>query len=109
MTTQSVEIVTFAYPGRRYDGRGEPVGVGPWVHVLAGANRLAVESGELEPFLMPEREPWGADPDLHVEQYPEARVVIHLAEDPTEDLVEVVALSERVADLLRRADSEVAA
>jgi hypothetical protein len=112
MSTQTVstnadEFESYDYPGRRYDAHGEPIGVGPWVDVLARANRLATEDGQALPFPMPERDPWGGDPDTHVERYPEARVVIRLAEDPTEDTVSVVALSDRVADLLRRAAAEV--
>jgi hypothetical protein len=101
------EVATYRYQGRCYDAEGELTGVGPWSAVLAAANRLAAESGDELPFQMPERSAWGEDPNDSIEVYPEAWVIAHLADDPRDDAVEIVARSERVGDLLRAAHAEV--
>jgi hypothetical protein len=101
------EVATYWYQGRRYDSDGELIGVGPWSKVLAVANRLAAESGDELPFQWPERLAWGDDPNDSIEVYPEAWVIAHLADEPCDDEVEVVARSERVAGLLRAAHAEV--
>lgn len=101
------EMGNFRYPGRCYDD-GELMGVGPWSNVLEAVNRLAAEAGDEAPFQFPERVPWGDDPDDSAELYPEARIIVHLAEDPVDDRVEFVATSDRMNELLRRADAEVA-
>jgi hypothetical protein len=101
------EVATYWYPGRCYDAEGELVGVGPWSKVLAVVNRLAAESAGEAPFQMPERLAWGDDPNDSIEVYPEAWVIAHLADDPCEDQVEVVARTERVGRLLRAAHAEV--
>ena len=102
------ESAIYRYPGRVYDSNGDLIGVGPWSRVLATANRLAVEAGEEAPFQMPDRQPFGDDPNDSVEVYPEAWVVARLADDPRQDVVEVVARSRRVDELLRLADIEIA-
>jgi hypothetical protein len=100
------EVATYTYPGRCYDADGELLGVGPWSKVLGAANRLAAEWRDELPFHMPER--LGCDdPNDSIEIYPEAWVITHLADDPRDDEVEVVARSERVGRLLRSAHEEV--
>jgi hypothetical protein len=101
------EVATYWYPGRSYDSEGDLMGVGPWSRVLGAANRLAAESGQELPFQMPERSAWGEDSNDSIEVYPEAWVIAHLADDPRDDEVEVVARSERVGTLLRAAHAEV--
>jgi hypothetical protein len=107
LDTTTSELTMFRYPGRTYDTDGELVGVGPWSRVLGVANRLADERGEELPFQMPDRVPWGDDPDDSAEIYPEAWVIVHLADDPVEDHVQVVAVTDRVAELLHEAHAEV--
>ena len=97
----------YRYEGRSYDDRGELVGVGPWSKVVSAANRLAVEAGDEPPFQMPERFPWGDDPDESAEVYPEAWIITHLDDDPAADRVEIIATSDRVLELLRSAHAEV--
>jgi len=97
----------FRYPGRCYDDDGELIGVGPWSKVVGAANRLAAEAGDEPPFQLPERFPWGDDPDDSAEMYPEAWIITHLADEPADDSVEIVAMSERVSELLRLAEAEV--
>jgi len=79
------------------------IGVIPWSKVLGAADRLAAEAGEDAPSQLPERNPWGADTGDLVAVHPEAWVIVHLAEDPADDRAEILAVSERVSRLLRRA------
>ena len=101
------EVATYRYPGRSYDFDGELIGVGPWSKVLRAANRLATDAGDEAPFQMPERFPWGDDPNDSIEVYPEAWVIAHLADDPRDDSVEIVAMSDRVSELLSLGHAEV--
>jgi hypothetical protein len=79
---------------------GEVIGVIPWARVLVAADRLAAEAGE---EALPEPVPWGADTGDPAEAHPEAWVIVHLAEDPVDDRAEILAVSERASELLRRA------
>jgi len=106
-TDTMTEVATFRYPGPGNDNDGDLVGADSWSTVLAAANRLAAEAGDEAPFRLLERVPWGVDPGDSAELYPEAWVIVHLARDPAEGRVEVVATSQRVGELLRLAHAEV--
>lgn len=100
MTTQA----TFRKPSR--GDNDQPVGVGPRSTVLGAVNLLAAERGDEPPFRSPETFPWGDDPGSTAEVYPEAWIITELAADSANDRVRIVAMSDRVNELLQLAHTE---